>query len=243
MCWWMPVIQPRPEISGRIAGMLADGGHAEDAPGEGRADERDGGQGLAFGHLAAGVQHRHAGRERGAGRRAVDLAGADRHRRPGAEAVGRRVRAAPAKRQKEMWRQSGFSGWWKPRASVAASADAHAEAGDVVGLVGREGEAERRGIDEDEAVAAVGGVDGQRAEALDLERHAEAGGEARQVAARRCARPCRPGTRRGPGRGRPALRASAPSPAPASARGRRRAARWRRRSSWSPTSAGCPRAP
>ena len=46
---------------------------------------------------------------------------------------------------------------------------------------GVEREAERARVDEDEAVAAVGGVDGQRAEALDLERHAETGGEARQV--------------------------------------------------------------
>ena len=52
---------------------------------------------------------------------------------------------APAKRQKEMWRQSGFSGWWKPSASLAARGDAHPEAGNVVGLVGGERKAERRG--------------------------------------------------------------------------------------------------
>ena len=64
---------------------------------------------------------------------------------------------------------------------VRGAGDPHAQPGDVVRLVGGERQAQRRRVDEDEAVPAIGGVDRQRAEAFHLQRNAEPRGEARQV--------------------------------------------------------------
>ena len=54
--------------------------------------------------------------------------------------------------------------------------------GQVPRLPSNQVEAQRRRVDDDETVAAVGGVDGQGAQALDLQRHVEPVGEAGDVA-------------------------------------------------------------
>ena len=77
MCWWVPVIQARPEIGRHDRRPAADRRLAGDRAVEARADDRQRGVAVADLHLAPGVQHGHARAAAGAGRRAVDLAGLD----------------------------------------------------------------------------------------------------------------------------------------------------------------------
>ena len=62
-----------------------------------------------------------------------------------------------------------------------AGGDAHAGLGQVLRLVRPDGEAERLGVRDDEAVSAEGGVDLQGAEARDLELRIELVGEGGKV--------------------------------------------------------------
>ena len=64
---------------------------------------------------------------------------------------------------------------------VGGVGDADTGFGDVARLVGHDLEAERIGIDDDEAVAAIGGVDGERADAWHFELAVEPIGEARHI--------------------------------------------------------------
>ena len=56
---------------------------------------------------------------------------------------------------------------------VGGRSDSYARLGEVARFIRRDGEAERRRIDDDEAVAAIGDVDRKRAQAFDLERLAD----------------------------------------------------------------------
>ena len=90
------------------------------------------------------------------------------------------VTKAPKRRNScsERW---GVLGMAEPQRRVRRRGDPHPQPGDVAGLVRGQGKAQRRRIDDDETVAAIGGVHGQRPEPLDLERDTQPVGEAGQV--------------------------------------------------------------
>ena len=73
----VPVTQARPETEGNDCAAAGEHGRLLDAAGELGADDRAGEIAVAHGHLAAHLQYRHARRTAGAGGRAVDLAGLD----------------------------------------------------------------------------------------------------------------------------------------------------------------------
>ena len=64
---------------------------------------------------------------------------------------------------------------------IGGGDDANARLREVARFVGRDGEAERRRVDDDETVAAVGNVDLERAQARNLERRVQPVGEGRHV--------------------------------------------------------------
>ena len=76
-----------------------------------------------------------------------------------------------------MWSQPPRLGMGEAELLIGRGDDAHARLGQVARFVRRDREAERRRVDDDETVAAIGDVDFERAQALDLERRVEPVGE------------------------------------------------------------------
>ena len=64
---------------------------------------------------------------------------------------------------------------------VGRRGDLHARLGEVARFVRRDRKAERRRVDDDEAVAAIGDVDAERRQSLDFERRVEPVGEGGDV--------------------------------------------------------------
>ena len=76
-----------------------------------------------------------------------------------------------------MWSQPLRSGWEKPSCALAAAMMRTPISARSRASSGRDREAERRGVDDDETVAAISDVDFERAKALDLERRVQPVGE------------------------------------------------------------------
>ena len=86
--------------------------------------------------------------------------------------------------QNEMWFHSGSSGCRKPSCSFAARVMFEPGLGELPRLVRRDRKAERVRVDDHETVAAIRGVDVERAEPCDLQLGVELVGEGRDVAHR-----------------------------------------------------------
>lgn len=69
----------------------------------------------------------------------------------------------------------------KAKLGVGRVGDPHAKPGDVMRLVGLQREAHRGSIQDDEAVATIGGVYGERTQTFDLQLRVQPVGKARQV--------------------------------------------------------------
>ncbi len=135
MCWCVPVIEARPEISRQDRRMTADFGGAENAAGEGEPISETAGQSVLEGHLPTGVQHRHARADS-----AVPVG--ERSTLPGWIATAAPARrpsvvssTGPAKRQKEKWFQSGFSGVMESECGIGRVGDPYTEPRNVMRLV------------------------------------------------------------------------------------------------------------
>ena len=145
-----------------------------------RADDGAADEAVADAEFSSCVQHGEAGGAAGAAGRAVDLAGADGD---GVEAF--RDAVGVLDRRGEL-AEGDVAPIGKRRVAeaellVRGLGDAHAELRDVARFVGSDAEAERVGVDDDEAVAAIGGVDGDCGQAFDFELRVEPVGEGGDV--------------------------------------------------------------
>ena len=174
----MPVIQALPRMAGMIADPVSDARLLDDPAVEGRSDRRGVRHAVADGHQPAGMKNRHARREAGSGRGAVEPPGRDddgvlRHR---ADALPRcrELHDAHARDRRVFGMRAG-------KLLPGGGANRLSRQREVTCLVRLDLEAQRVGVGNRVPHAAVGDVHRQRPEPFDLERRVEPVGEAGDV--------------------------------------------------------------